>query len=200
MKWIALVVLCAGCSDDAPASPITYTGGYEDWDSTDDNFLGVFDATVTEVGNASNTAQTAPNGRSTLELPGGTVSQVTWEAAGYVTGRATVDPTAGLGEYSLRGITEARIVTWHEDNGLTYDDTRTLVLIEVRHPVTGAVVDGVAVTVDGTEITNPGERHFPAPNVDPGDVTLVVTGATCTYPAMVHAEAGELALATAYCE
>lgn len=200
MKWIALLLTCAACSDDAPASPITYTGGYEDWDSTDDNFLGVFDATVTEVGNASNTDQTAPNGRSSLELPGDTVSHVTWEAAGYLDARATVDPTAGLGEYSLRGITETRVVTWHEDNGLTYDDAKTLVLIEVRHPATGAPVDGVTVTVAGTAIANPGERHFPAANVDPGSVSLSVTGATCTYPATVEAVAGEVALATAYCE
>jgi len=216
MKLVAAsLILLAACSgDDGPSgTPITYTGAYEDWDSTDDAFLGVFEATVTEVGDDANTTTTAPNGRSTLELPGGVVSEVTWTHADYVPARATVDAEAS-GAYALRGISDARVDTFHEELGVAYDDGATLVLIEVRQATGGGPFDGIAVDVDGadgfhddadhvwqTGDTTEGGRYVVFPNVAPAaDVPLAFSGATCTGPASITAVAGEVAMATVYCE
>src|SRR5687767_6653969 len=112
-RLAVLALLLPACSDDAPAGPdarpmpdagpcggdVSFTGGYEDWDSSDQTFLGIGDATVAEDGDASNTATTAPNGRSTLCLPRGAVSEVTYTKADHVTARYTVDPDAVLGAY-----------------------------------------------------------------------------------------------------
>lgn len=215
MKLAAALIVLAACSDDAPGTPLTYMGGYEDWDSTDDTFVGVFEATVAEVANPDNATTTAPNGRSTLELPGVAVSQVTWEKAGYLTGRATVDHGAGLGVYDLRGLADARVDSLHTElGGATHDATRALVLIEVRDSASGAAVDGVTVDVDGAGdgfhddadhvwqagATTAGGRYVVFPNVPPGELALTITGATCAAPATVFAEAGEVAMATAYCD
>lgn len=210
---VASLLLLSACSDDAPGSPLTYTGGYEDWDSTDDTFLGVFEATVTEVG-TSNTTTTAPNGRSTLELAEGTVSEVTWEHDGYLVARATVDHDATLGPYDLRGLATTRIASLHTElGGATYDDTRALVLIEVRDTASGGQVDGITIGLGNADdafhddadhawqpgASTSGGRYVVFPNVPPGDLTLV-TDDTCHAPATVHAEAGELALASVYCD
>ncbi len=217
MKLAAALVVLAACSDDAPGTPLTYTGGYEDWDSTDDTFVGVFDATVTEVGNASNTTTTAPNGRSTLELADGTISQVTWEVGGYLTGRATVDHDATLGPYNLRGLAEARIDSFFTELGdTTYDPARVLVLIEVREVGSGDPRDGVTIGLGNSGdayhddaahawqpgATTSGGRYVVFPNVvvpASGELTLV-TDVGCQAPATIHAVAGEVAMATAYCD
>jgi hypothetical protein len=217
MKLAAALILLVACSDDAPGTPLTYTGGYEDWDSTDNTFLGVFEATVTEVAHPDNTATTAPNGRSTLELPGDTISQVTWDKAGYLTGRATVDPATGLGVYDLRGLAETRVDSFFTELGdTTYDPARVLVLIEVRDAVSGAARDGVTIGLGNAGdayhddadhawqpgATTAGGRYVVFPNVivpASGELT-VVTDDGCDAPETVHAVAGEVAMATVYCE
>src|SRR5690349_3062874 len=115
---VALVLLggaLAACSDDGPAPPLTFTGAYQDWDSTNENFVGIFEATVTEVGDAANTASTAPNGRVTLTLPGSGITEVTFvqDVDGYLPARYTVEPAAAaLGAFEVHGITEARVATF----------------------------------------------------------------------------------------
>lgn len=193
---LAVVALAAcGCGDDGPGPDITFTGGYEDWDSTEQDFLGINAAMVTEVGNESNTATTAPNGRSTLTLPGAE-SVVTFEAADYLPARFTVDPDAVVDPYEVRGITEARIATYYTELGAGAWDEGTA-LVEVTAPA------GVTLTVGGES----GTAHANAvvwPNVAVGDgtVSLEVDGGalTCHAPAAIHVAAGEVAIAAVGCE
>jgi hypothetical protein len=197
MKWIFLgLALLLGCSDDAPGPDITFTGAYEDWDSTETAFLGVNAATVTQVGNPTNTATTAPNGRSTLMLPGGS-SQVTYTADAYLPARYTVESAAALEPYEVRGIPEARIASFFTEIGAgTWDDTTALV--EIQLP------DGVSVTVDGDGGTPYLDQYVVFPNVAVGDgtVDLVVDGGnlTCHAPDAVHVAAGELAMTSVFCD
>jgi hypothetical protein len=198
MKWIllGLAVLVGGCSDDAPGPDLTFTGAYEDWDSTDADFLGVNAATVTEVGNPANTAPTAPNGRSTLTLPDAP-SQVTYTADGYLPGRYTVEPSAVVAPYEVRGIKEARIASYFQELGVgAWDDATALVEIEVPA--------GVTVTVAGETGHAHLDQYLVFPNVAVGDGTaeLVVDGGglTCHAPDAVHVVAGELALTWVFCD
>src|SRR5688500_1829157 len=109
MLAILPMALLAAWSDDTPGTPdadpdapaagpcgsdLVFTGGYEDCDSSLQNFAGIFDATVTEVADPTNTDTTAPNGRSTLCLPRTGTSQVTFTATGYLPARYTVEPSA----------------------------------------------------------------------------------------------------------
>jgi hypothetical protein len=216
---LALVV-CAACSDDAAppdGGTLDFTGGYIDWDSTELAFMGIFEATVTEVGDASNTATTAPNGRSTLTLPAA-AGEVTWEKADFLTARYTVEPDAVLGAYEFRGISAARAATFHQDLGLTYDAAAVLVEIEVRGYPSGDPVDGVTVSVEGggdawhrdaveawvAGGTTDGGELVIVPNTPAGDGALTLTvdtgGKTCHYPAELQVAAGEVAVTTVACE
>jgi hypothetical protein len=197
MKWFLLaLVSLVGCSDDGPGPDITFTGAYEDWDSSEADFLGVNAATVTEVGNPMNTATTAPNGRSTLVLPGAP-SQVTYTADGYVPARYTVEPSAVLAPYQVRGITEARIVTFYQELGAgSWDESTALVEIQVP--------DGVTVTVGGDAGEPWQDQYVVFPNVAIGDgtVDLEIDGGarTCHGPSAVHVVAGEVAMTSVFCD
>ncbi|MCB9562324.1 MAG: hypothetical protein H6709_08255 [Kofleriaceae bacterium] len=249
-RWIAIATAvagglgAAGCGDDGPAAPdaatidgavpdvmvdadprpcgadLYFTGGYEDWDSTSQSFLGVFGATVTEVADPGNTATTAPNGRSVLCLPATGTSQVTYvqQDAPYLPARFTVDADAYRVPYTMKGLKTARIASQFTDLGAAYDDTTTLVLIEVRHAPDGAQLDDVTVAIEGAGAgfhrdvdnvfqagaTTAGGAYLLFPNVPPGDgdltVTVTATGVTCHAPATIAAVAGELAVTTVACE
>jgi len=209
-----LLAACPGPSGGPDAMPMTFTGGYEDWDSANASFLGVFDATVTDVANSSITATTAPNGRSTLTMEGAP-GEVTFVATDYLPGRYTVDPdVVAAGPYEIRGIKTSRVTTFfaNELGGVTYDASKALVEIEVR-------TDGAAITVAGAATGGfhgdasvgwsagatqaGGAAYVVFPNVAPGDIALGVTppnGKTCHAPATIHAEAGELAMTTVACQ
>jgi len=224
--FVVALVACAACGDDGSDGPdagpcgddIQFTGGYEDWDSTEFAFMGIFEATVAEVADPSNTATTAPNGRSSLCLPRDTTSQVTWTKDGFVTGRYTVEPDAVLGAYNVRGISTTRITTFHQDLGLTWDSAAALVEIEVRSYPSAGPVDGVTITVEGggagfhrdaaeawvAGATTAGGELVIVPDVPvPADGTVTLTvdtgGRTCRYPDSLHVAAGEVAIATVAC-
>jgi hypothetical protein len=212
------LLLLAACGDDgADGGTLEFTGGYIDWDSTELAFMGIFEATVTEVADTSNTATTAPNGRSTLTLPAAD-GEVTWTKADVLTARYTVDPDAVLGPYEFRGLTAARAATFHEELGIAYEATDVLVQIEVRGYPSGDPVDGVTVSVEGggdawhrdaaeawvAGGTTSGGELVIVPNTPVGDGTLALTvetgGKTCHYPAELHVQAGEVAVTTVACE
>jgi hypothetical protein len=214
------LLLVAACSDDAAppdGGTVEFTGGYLDWDSTELAFMGIFEATVEEVGDASNTAATAPNGRSTLTLPAAD-GEVTWTKADYLTARYTVDPDAVLGPYEFRGISAARATTFHDELGVAYDAGAVLVEIEVRGYPSGDPVDGVTVSIEGggdawhrdaaeawvAGGTTDGGELVIVPNTPVGDGALTVTvdagGHTCHFADALHVEAGEVAVTTVACE
>lgn len=198
-----------------------FTGGYEDWDSQPGAFLGVFEATVAEVGDATNTATTAPNGRSTLCLPGSGVSHVRYTHASYLPAVYTFDPAAQLAPYTAHGITPARLTSQYAaiGGGLTVDADAAPVAIEVRSFPSGDPIDGVTLALEGATAgfhrdadydfqdgaTTAGGADVLFANVDPGDGALALTvtppaGVTCHAPAELSVTAGELTLATVGCE
>jgi hypothetical protein len=195
---LALVLLAAGCSDDAPGPDFTFTGAYEDWSSTETNFLGVNGALVVEVANPDNMAMTAPNGRSTLTLPG-EEGQVELTASDYLPGRYTVDPdAAAIGPYEVRGMKTADIGAFYNDIGAgTWDESTVLVEIENR-------TAGVTVTVNGATGIGYTDAYTVFPNVDAssGTVSLEVDAGshTCHAPSTLHVSAGEVAMTTVACE
>lgn len=234
MRFVAISILVAACGDDgvtAPDAPdidagpcgadMLFTGGYEDWDSTEQDFLGVFDATVTEVADPTNTAQTAPNGRSTLCIARAD-GQVTYSKDGYVPARYTVDPDATRVPYELRGISTTRVETFHTDDlGIAagWDETAALVQVAVVAYPDGGAVDGVAIAVGGATdgvhkdasntwqpgATTGGSPYVAYPNVPitgGGEVTLSVVwaGGTCVHPETIHVVAGEVAMTTVECQ
>lgn len=213
---LVLVLLVPACGDDAAPSDLTFTGGYEDWD-TATVFQGIVDATVIHVGTGA-TATTAPNGRSTLELTGATLSDVTFTAADHVPARYTLDPAAHLGPYSVLGITTTRIESFHTDLGLTRDSSRALVELSVISYPSGDPADGVAIAIGGGTdgfhqdasgawlpgATSGGSPFVVYPNVPitgGGEVTItLLTSRTCHAPATLHVVAGELAMTTIACD
>ena len=213
MRRCLVFFFLAACGDDAATADLTFTGGYEDWD-TAIQFMGVVGATVTHVPSGTS-ATTAPNGRSTLELTGVGVSDVTFTAPGYLPARYTLDPAAHLGPYLVLGISETRSDSFHADLGLTRDPARALVELSVIGYPSGDPVDGVAIALDGATdgvhqdasgawlpgATTSGSSFVVYPNVPPGDLTIsVLTSRTCHHPATLHAVAGELAMTTIACD
>jgi hypothetical protein len=185
---LAVLVACS-CGDDAP--PVTFEGAYEDWDSTPQDFLGIPDATVVEVGNESNTATTPPNGRFDLTLPGDGESVLTLTADGFLPARYTLIP-ANTG-FGVKGITPARIATYYTEIGAGAWDEGTA-LVEVR------ITPGFTATVDGEAGTEYGELLV-WPNTAVGDGTVSVeVGTACHGPERVHVAAGEVAITVVACE
>jgi hypothetical protein len=213
---LASLIWLAGCGDDAAPIDLTFTGGYEDWD-TAIQFRGIVDATVTHV-DSGVTATTAPNGRSTLELTDVRVSDVTYEKDGYLPARYTLDPAAYLGPYDVLGISTTRVETFHDDLGLTWDPSRALVELSVISYPSGDRVDGVSIAIGGAEggvhqdgagawlpgATTDGGPFVVYPNVPitgGGEVTIgVLTDRTCHAPATLHVVAGEVAMTTIACD
>lgn len=178
---IALAVLAAGslagCGDDAAApvdSMVTpdgsidasagppdamgpcpgalhFTGEYVDWDSTLEMFDGVEFATFTEVGNAQNTAMSAPNGRATLCLPRDVVSAVSVTQADYLDLMFVALPeVTALGPFSIKGLTPGRAGELLGLIGLTPDPGRAHVLVSVREQTGGEPAVGAGVSLDAS--------------------------------------------------
>jgi len=129
---------------------VQLTGEYVDWDSTDTSFLGVADATAVEVGNAGNTATTAPNGRVLLCLPASTDSDVSFTQASYLPMVFSADAdVVPLGPgFSTRGLTPARAITLAAELGVA-TFTGTQVLVEVRDFTSGPPTAGIVLALPG---------------------------------------------------
>jgi len=223
--------LLAGCSD-TPSGPdsgpdaynpcgageVYFTGEYVDWDSTEEDFLGVAFATVAEVADPTNTSETAPNGRGSLCLPdsGAPVVTFTQSLEPYLPARFTVHPAAAAaGPYSAHGLTPTRADALFGQLGVSRDEARVQVVVEVRsypsfEPVIGATVavgaadgftpDGSGAWVAGATTTH--DAHVLFPNVDPAQppsVTVTAPGRNCSGVTSLAVAAGELAFTTFAC-
>jgi hypothetical protein len=218
--WLLVGLAAAGCGDDAPTPDVTFTGGYEDWDY-DETFVGVAGATVTLLEDPSVTATTAPNGRSTLLVPGDRASHVGFAADGYLDAVYTVEPAAAaLGPYEVRGLRPERLATLLADElATTHGAGRALLQVEVRSYPGLAAVAGVGVAVEGggaafhrgADFTwAPGEVSagggyvlwVDVPVPDDGEAALTVTapaGVTCVAPPTLRLVADGLAMTTVAC-
>lgn len=209
----------ASTGDAGPCgSQLLFTGEYIDWDIT--TFQGIFDATVSEVGNPDNAASTAPNGRVVLCLPADRRSVVAFVHDDYLPLRYTLDPSSALDVFSLRGLTPARAdELFATELGLALDSASAQVLVEVRARSDGAPAVGAAVTLGnvsaggftdggdgvyrpGDTVTSGASILFANVDVVGGSTTVTVTpptGMTCSGPDTLALAAGEVTVATFTC-
>ncbi len=110
----APVVVDSGTADsgtiDAPVGTcpngeVEVQGDWLDWDSTDQSFLGIFNATVKE---GAVQATTAPNGRAVLCLAAGVDHQLEFTHPDYLPMTATLAAPNLTSTYSVHGLTPAR--------------------------------------------------------------------------------------------
>jgi hypothetical protein len=242
LPFTALLAFAAlpACGDDAPgadaavvadagpdafnpcgAGNFPFTGEYVDWDSTEQDFLGIVGASVEVVGNPDLSASTAPNGRSTLCLPSGSGAVITFTQDDYLPARFTMVPTAATrGPYSMHGLTPARADTLFSPDELdaVRDTDAAQVLVEVRsypsyEPVVGASVavtnaeehyvqDASGAWVVGDTLLEGGGAHVLAINVPIGQAVVADVEAPreCFGPGAIQVAAGELAFTTFGCD
>lgn len=243
LGWLAVL----GCGDDGGAPPVdapvgvdgppvvdamtpdasgpcpgelVFTGGYEDWDSTPANFDGVEFATVTQVEDPSNMAQTAPNGRVMMCVPN-ELATFDFVQPDYLDARYTMSPQAQFfGPFTLRGLKPERALELFAlELGLTRDVQTAQVLVDIRRypddqPALAARAslgnaNAGAFTDDGTGRFAPGDQLsfgslvlFANVEVGDGTTTVEVTappGYVCTGPSSISLVAGALAATTFAC-
>src|SRR4051812_13393565 len=128
-----LGIAACGPSDEAPADAAIdavtidagpcgadtfFTGELVDWDSTESNFLGVFEATYADATMPTRSDATSPNGRAELCVPTAAVDRIDVDAPdSYVDGQVIVrsDVVAAGGFYSARTMTAARMTSFFTD-------------------------------------------------------------------------------------
>lgn len=242
---IVAALVTGGCADDSPGDPdaapapdaladaalpdaggacpgqLVFTGEYVDWDSTEQAFLGVFDATVAEVGNAQNSAQTAPNGRAILCLPAVADSEVSFTHPDYVPVLYSVGAQANAAvPYAVGGLEPARMAELFSGWGRTVDGGAAQLEVEVRgaadgEPFIGALVtlgnaaagaftaDAAGDFVPGNQLTDGAHVFFANVEVGAGTSTVTVTppaGASCTGRDSVELAAGQIAALLFVCD
>jgi len=199
---------------------ILFTGEYVDWDSTELDFLGIFDATYTELGNKTNTASTAPNGRVELCVAQATDAVFSIAHATYLDAVYTMSAEVNAaGPFSIRGLTPARADTLLADPLPTRDVGDAQVIVAVRTypegtPTIGAQVslgnahegaftsDANADYVSGDTTTDDAFVLFANTVVGGGQTSVTVVppaATTCVGPSDIAVNAGELAFATFAC-
>ena len=217
----AAVDASSGDASDTCPGQLLFTGDYVDWDSTTLDFMGVFDATVTEVGNPSNSVQTAPNGRAIMCLPASLTSAVDFTHAQYATVRYTASPEAtAAGPFSIQGLTAARATTLFQEIGKSREAGRAQVLVGVYDygadtHVTGAAIslgnnneggyidDGTGKYTDGATVTNDRFVFFANVEVGGGTTTVQVTppaGKSCTGVGEIQLVADQIAATNFACQ
>lgn len=207
-RLLVLLLAVAACGDDGGSKdaaitdgqPLTFTGEYVDWDSTDTGFFcGIFQATFAVHGDPSRTNTTNPNGRFTLELAPAQITQVditpptgqsecsqpksTYDVPGIIIADASVIASGQM--------VSARSFTVDKAPMVGYDTTKAQVLVHV---------DGTPRAVSITGMHQPAEAfdgmmwaagdtgvNVYFPNVDPaaGTTTISTTGSalgTGTFP------------------
>nr|HEX4318081.1 hypothetical protein [Kofleriaceae bacterium] len=225
MRLACFAAAVAACSSPSSSNkdaaidssqPLAFQGEYVDWDSGGgSNFCGIFQATYTVHGAGSGTL-TPPNGRLMATLPAGTV-QIDLtpptdpapcgpeEGSGVYTnpGQIVIDPVlvaAGV-EYSTRSFTSDRRDAFYTSLGLTYDDTKAQVFVNVvgtaSAPQIQASHDATAA-YDGSNWGSGATGEYVLfPNVDivspattltatgyAGSTALPLTAGTITYAAV----------------
>ncbi len=88
-----------------PNGELEVQGDWLDWDSTDQSFLGIFNATVKE---GAIQATTAPNGRAVLCLAAGVDHRLEFTHPDYLPMTATLAATNLTSTYSVHGLTPTR--------------------------------------------------------------------------------------------
>lgn len=107
-------------------------GDWTDWDSTDTSFKGIFDATITEVGNESNSITTAPNGRAVICLTAGQDHQLSFSHPDYLPMTFNIAAENLEFVYSVHGLTEQRADDlFAQELSLTRDTSAAQVLLEI---------------------------------------------------------------------
>jgi hypothetical protein len=212
-----VLVLAAACSSNPTKTPdaapdVTFTGEYVDWDSTDNVFCGIFNATWTVRGDATRTDKSNPNGRFMLVVPGGVVSlvDITPDTADSqcltptshytVPGIAVADPAViATGQMlSTRDFTVARAATL----GVTLDPAKGHVFVHVdgtQAPVSVSPAGDAPQRFDGSA-WGPGSTgvnvFFPNVPVGTPDVLLEGGGVSVTGGGSVPVEAGKITYVT----
>jgi hypothetical protein len=168
LSWLLVFVACGPPAETKTDAPATggdgmcgtedfFTGEIVDWDSTDANFCGVFQATFTVANNTTITNLTNPNGRFQLCIPqaGQTVVNITPPTAA-----SQCNPSVGLyeipgmaiathaviatgQEISTRAIGMNRVTPFFSEFGITPDPAKAIVFVHVDGTA-GSVVVGAA--------------------------------------------------------
>lgn len=199
-RFVLLALALAGCSGgggkkpDAAITdgqPLTFTGEYVDWFSTDTGFFcGIFQATFTVHGDATKTSTTNPNGRFTLTLDPKQTTQVditpptgqsecsqpksTYNVPGIIIADASVIASGGM--YSARAFTvdAATMVGYDSSKAqvlVHVDGTPRAVSITGNHQPTEAF-DGTMWAAGDTGVN----VYFPNVDPAPGMTTVSTTG------------------------
>jgi hypothetical protein len=180
------------------------TGALVDLDSSDAQFMGVFNARFTVEGHPAKTTTTAPNGRFELCAPAAQAVILDVDAPGaYLDGKAyleaeALDATTTGRPLTLRAYTQARAAGLY-----TFDPARAHVLVFVAGDRSDLTLDrahGAPLAAsdddgDGAFVWAPGRvgRYVLFPNVDVSSPTISLGGDT-SGPHLIPVAAGKLTL------
>jgi len=187
---------------------VTLTGDYIDWDSTDDQFLGVASAEVSPVDSPGDAVMTAPNGRSVLCVEGGAAVDVQFAQQDYVDLVFSALPSPV--PYTVRGLATADVDAVFVDPLPAIDNATAQLLVDARledgTPVGAPSIaaanaglfsrDGVGPFVAGD--TGTGSYLFANVAVGDGSTTLTI-GGDCDARTEVTLRAGALAFTRILC-
>lgn len=188
------------CGNDVPIQ-----GELIDWDSSDDNFLGVFDASITQVG--GDTFSTPPNGRLMFCASSSLPLSFTLDSPGdYLDGTISIDanvPEGLLRPLSFRAFTATRAASFFTERSLTFDPNAAQVIVVQTGDASSLTLSGTHGTaqqgndpnVDGNIQWSVGSagRYVLFPNVAPAAGGLQLDGDPLG-PRTVPAVAGQITL------
>jgi hypothetical protein len=177
-----------------------------DWDSSDAAFQGVFGATLTQVGDASVTLTTAPNGRLSFCAARSDPFLFSVDASSddHLSGTLTIEPNVVLGAFrplSLRTLTPTRAVSFFDELGLTFDPDAAQIVVQQAADIFDLTLSGThdathAGSLDGTGAlgwsAGSAGQYVLFPNVTPG--ANVQLAGDPGGPRPILARAGEVSL------
>ena len=229
---LILIVLaaCASCGDDGNhadaaidmvvgdgpcGADLYFTGEIVDWDETDTNFCGVFNAKLTVQGDTARTDMSNPNGRFELCVAHAATTQVdvtppTGPSQCVTTGLYQIPGVAIADQaviesgkpFSARMITMGRLMPFFTGLGVTYDAGKAIVFVHVEgtpHAVTSSAAHDTALAFDATTWAagDTGTNVvFPNTDVAGGTTAIAVTGGTALGTGTVPVAAGTFTYVT----
>jgi hypothetical protein len=179
-----------------------------DWDSSDADFLGIANATISlRFDPSSFSTTTPPNGRIELcgrpDLP----LEFAIDAPGdYLDGTLAIERDVALsGEaISLRMFTAARAATFFSEHGLIFDPNKAQVVVLMTADRAALSIDAAHDTalagnddLGGAEVTwsaGTSGRYVLFPNVDVADSSVTITGDLMSGPRAAPIAPGTLSL------